>query len=213
MFLNIIHHPVFSSNTQRFGVWILFSSSGEATQLSAIDIELVPISGHQHQHNVGHINQESVNHLRDLRQLAKSLKKNSTHMKSSTYVHALFYGYCCWYQSTIRREVITKEKNYQYGTNIKTQFSHIIYAGRNCGFLTSAVITRVQMGEMSKLGCLIGCSTRGMRVNSLYFLWVVFGSLARPSQLSNTFTDLLRVYVGLILIFQTDLVSSCICVP
>jgi hypothetical protein len=72
-------------------------------------------------------------------------------MKPSTYVHALFQGYC-YSQSTIRIEVITKEANPLHGTNIKTQFSHIIYTGWSCSFLTSALMMGVQMGEMSKLG-------------------------------------------------------------
>jgi hypothetical protein len=72
-------------------------------------------------------------------------------MRPSTRVHALFRGYCCYNQITIRIEVITKEPNSLCGTNIKTQFSHVIYTGRSCSFLTSAVITGVQMGEMPKL--------------------------------------------------------------
>jgi hypothetical protein len=43
-------------------------------------------------------------------------------MRPSTYVHALFYGYCYYNQSTIRIDVITKETSSQYGTNIKAQF-------------------------------------------------------------------------------------------
>jgi hypothetical protein len=49
-------------------------------------------------------------------------------------------------------EVITEETNSLHGTNIKPQFSHLIYTGRSCSFLTSAAITGVQMEEMSKLG-------------------------------------------------------------
>jgi hypothetical protein len=41
---------------------------------------------------------------------------------------------------TIRIGVINEETNSLYGTNIKTQFSHIIYIGRSCSFLTSAAI-------------------------------------------------------------------------
>jgi hypothetical protein len=37
----------------------------------------------------------------------------------------------------------------------------------------------VQMGEMSKLGWLIGWSSRDMWVDSLYFLYVVFGSICK----------------------------------
>jgi hypothetical protein len=63
-------------------------------------------------------------------------------MRPSTDVHALFHSYCC-NQSTISIEVITKETNSLYGTNIKTQFSHIIYIGGSCSFLTSAAIIGV----------------------------------------------------------------------
>jgi hypothetical protein len=51
-----------------------------------------------------------------------------------------------------------KRPNSLYGAKIKTQFSHIIYGGRSCSFLTSAVI----MWEMSKLGRLIRWCTREM---------------------------------------------------
>jgi hypothetical protein len=49
------------------------------------------------------------------------------------------------------KEVATKETNYLYDTNIKTQFSHIIHTGWSCSFLTAAIV-RVQMGEVPKLG-------------------------------------------------------------
>jgi hypothetical protein len=52
----------------------------------------------------------------------------------------------------MRIEVITEETNSLYGTNIKTKFSHIIYTGQNCSFLTSAAVMAVQMVEMSELG-------------------------------------------------------------
>jgi hypothetical protein len=55
-------------------------------------------------------------------------------------------------QSTIRIEVITKEASSLYGINIKTQFSHTIYTGWKCSFLTYVAIMGVQMGQMSKLG-------------------------------------------------------------
>jgi hypothetical protein len=73
-------------------------------------------------------------------------------MRPSTYVHALFHGYCCYDQSSVRIDVITKDTNSLYGTNLKTQFSHIIDAEQSCSFLTSAAIMEVQVGEMSKLG-------------------------------------------------------------
>jgi hypothetical protein len=73
-------------------------------------------------------------------------------MRPSTYVHILFHSYCCYNWSAIRIKVITKETNSLYGTNIKTQFSHIIYTEWRCSFLTSAVIMGAHMGVMSKLG-------------------------------------------------------------
>jgi hypothetical protein len=39
-----------------------------------------------------------------------------------------------------------------YGSDIKTQFSHILYTGESCSFLISAAIMGGQMGEISKLG-------------------------------------------------------------
>jgi hypothetical protein len=38
---------------------------------------------------------------------------------------------------------------------------------------------RVQMGEMSKLGSLIGWSVRDMWADSIYFLYVAFGSICK----------------------------------
>jgi hypothetical protein len=64
-------------------------------------------------------------------------------MRPSRYIHVLVN------QSTVRIEVITKETN---GTNIRTQFSHIICTGCSCSFLASAAVVGVQMGEISKLG-------------------------------------------------------------
>jgi hypothetical protein len=67
------------------------------------------------------------------------------------------------YKSSLKR-------NSLYGTNIKTQFSHIIYTGWSCSFLTSAAIMGVQVREMSELGWLIGWATRDMWEDPLYFL-------------------------------------------
>jgi hypothetical protein len=47
-------------------------------------------------------------------------------MRPSNYIHALFHGYCCQNYSSIRIEVISKETNSLYGTNITTQFSNLI---------------------------------------------------------------------------------------
>jgi hypothetical protein len=83
VFLDITYHLI--KTTQRFGDSILSPSSG-GTQ----SIELVPISGHQHK--TGYISQ--AQHEQSARVKTKTLKKNSTHMRPSTYVHVLFHGYC-----------------------------------------------------------------------------------------------------------------------
>jgi hypothetical protein len=46
---------------------------------------------------------------------------------------------------------------------------------------------------------------------SLCFLYVVLIESARPSLLSSIFCGLLRMHVGLILIFRADLMSGYIC--
>jgi hypothetical protein len=48
---------------------------------------------HQNHHNMGFINQ--ARHIPPVR-VKKNIKKLHTHMRSSTHVHELFYGYCCW---------------------------------------------------------------------------------------------------------------------
>jgi hypothetical protein len=79
-------------------------------------------------------------------------------MRPDTYVHSLFHGYYFQDQSTITKEVITKETN-----------SHIIYTGRTCVFLTSAAIMGVQMGEISLNRplvrlylCSLVCTSKGL---------------------------------------------------
>jgi hypothetical protein len=52
-------------------------------------------------------------------------------------------------------EVIAKEANSLYSTNIKSQISLIIYTGWSFSFLTSAAILEVQTGEMFKLVSLV----------------------------------------------------------
>jgi hypothetical protein len=85
--------------------------------------------------------------------------------------------YKALHQRTITIEIIAGEKQcslwYQHGKN---KFSHSVYTWRSCSFFTSAVIMGVQMGEMSKLGWLIRCSSRGMGW-FLYFLYVEVGSI------------------------------------
>jgi hypothetical protein len=72
-------------------------------------------------------------------------------------------------------------------------------------FFTSAVVTWVEIGEMSKLGWLIGWSTRDMWADSFYFLYVVFGWICK------TFSSFQLKHVGLISIFQvTYLLGSAV---
>jgi hypothetical protein len=52
------------------------------------------------------------------------------------YVH--YFTAIVEVKSTVNIEVITKETNSLYVTNIKTQFSHIIHTRGNCSFLTPA---------------------------------------------------------------------------
>jgi hypothetical protein len=61
----------------------------------AQSIELVPISRHQHQHKMGCINQTQHKTSARVKTNIKNIKKNSTHMRPSSYVHALFHGNCC----------------------------------------------------------------------------------------------------------------------
>jgi hypothetical protein len=102
-------------------------------------IELVPISRHPHQHNIESINQAQHKPSGRVKISIKNIKKSSTHMRPNTVVLS-------------EMEFIAKEIISLYGTNIKTQFSHLIYIGWNCSFLTSSAIMGVKMGEMSKLG-------------------------------------------------------------
>jgi hypothetical protein len=57
------------------------------------------------------------------------------------------------HQRTITTEIITGEKKYSLSyQHKKNKSSHSNYTRRRCSLLTSAVITGVHMGEMSKLG-------------------------------------------------------------
>jgi hypothetical protein len=93
------------------------------------------------------------------------------------------------------------------------KFSHSIYTGWSSSSFTSAVIMGVHMGQMSKLGWLIGWSIRDMWADPLYFLQVVFGSICKTLTLFQHIWGLLHKHVVLISIFQADLVSSYICAP
>jgi hypothetical protein len=88
------------------------------------------------------------------------------------------------HQRSISTEIITREKQhflwYQHKKNI---ISHSNYTWRSCNFLTAAMIMGVQIGETSKLGSLVGWSSRHMWADSKYFLYVVLGSIC------NTFAS------------------------
>jgi hypothetical protein len=116
---------------------------------------------------------------------------------------------------TIRIKVITGEINSPYGTNThkKHQFSHSIYTGRSYSFLFSAVITGVQMGEMSKLGSLIGWSSRDMWADYLYFLYKVFASICKTFAYFQHILWPSSYSCWLIFIFQAKFMSGYICAP
>jgi hypothetical protein len=59
------------------------------------------------------------------------------------------------------------------------QIFHSNYTWWSCSFFISAVITGVQMGEMPKLGWLIGWSSWDMGADSLYFLYAMLGSICK----------------------------------
>jgi hypothetical protein len=62
----------------------------------------------------------------------------------------------------------------------ETQISHSIYTlNEVVDFFISAAIMGVQMGDLSTLGWVIGWSIRDMLAESLYFLYVVLGSICK----------------------------------
>jgi hypothetical protein len=72
------------------------------------------------------------------------------------------------------------------------------------------------MGEMSKLGCLIGWSIRDMWADSLYFLYVMFGSICRriflfiiPQDLGNNLSNV-WVLVSYMIIAGSKSVLVCV---
>jgi hypothetical protein len=101
-----------------------------------------------------------------------------------TIVSCTAYSTCRWRRYVSPKSCLTF--NWLHGVIfhkivlfIKTQLSYVIYPRRSCSFLTSASGMRVQMGEMSHLGRLIGWATRDMWADSLYFLSVMFGSICK----------------------------------
>jgi hypothetical protein len=57
------------------------------------------------------------------------------------------------YTIKVMIEIITGDVKYSlWYQHKKNKIPHSIYTGRSCSFLTSAVITGVQMGAISKVG-------------------------------------------------------------
>jgi hypothetical protein len=65
-----------------------------------------------------------------------------------------------------------------------------------CELVTSLLTREIQMGEMSKLGCLIGLVKHPIWANALYFPYLLLLSISKILPLSQT--------TGLILIFLED---------
>jgi hypothetical protein len=153
----------------------------------AQSIELVPISRHQHQHKIEYINQAQHKPSARVKANINNLENNSTHLRPSTYVNALFHGYHCYNQSTIRIEVIYKETN---GTNMKTQFSHIIYTGCSCSFLDFAAKWEFRRERSPSWVDLLDDLRRGC-ISCISCMWCLVQS-ARPSLHCNVFCCLLN---------------------
>jgi hypothetical protein len=100
--------------------------------------QLIPISGHLHQHKMGYTNQAQ--------------HKSSARVKTKIRIIKNLHMHEALHQITVSIDVINRETNSLYSTNIKIQLSYLICTERSCSFLTSAAIMGVQMGEMSKLG-------------------------------------------------------------
>jgi hypothetical protein len=96
------------------------------------------------------------------------------------------------HQRCISTEIIIGEKQYSlWYRHKKSKFFHSNYIWWSCSFFISAVITGVQMREMSKLGWLIGWSSRDIWAHSLQFLYVVLGSICKTLAHSSIFCGLL----------------------
>jgi hypothetical protein len=154
---------------QRFGDWLLSPVFRWNLLSLGQSIDLLPISGHQHQHKMGYMNHPQHKRSARVTTNVKNIKRTA-----HTWGLALIFMHCLTV-SVYKIGGFSEYKpslktNSLYITNIKTRLSLINYTGRTYSFLTSAAITRVQMGEMSKLGWLIGWSTRDTWADSLYFL-------------------------------------------
>jgi hypothetical protein len=171
----------------------------------AQSIELLPISGHQHQHKIGYINQPQHNISARVKTIMKNIKRTA-HAWCLAPMSMHYLRVSVYKINGLSEYKPSLKTNSLYNTNIKTLISRINYTGGSCNFLTSAAIMGVQMWDMSKLGWLIGWSTKDNWVEFLVF--PVGGVRFNLQDLR-----LLHMHVGLILIFQTDLKSGCICAP
>jgi hypothetical protein len=142
-----LKHPVYISKHNVSETGFSLRLQVKSTQLGPIDRASpylrtpvqAPRKGIQAKH--------SINHLRELRQNIKILK--------TLYMCEVLH------QSTT--EIITGEMKFTvWFQHKKNKFSHSMYTGRSCSFFTSPVMTGFQMREMSKLGSLIGWSSREM---------------------------------------------------
>jgi hypothetical protein len=96
---------VFMQNTS-FRHWILSPSSGKSLLSWAESIELLHISGHGHQHKIGHVNQTQ-------NELSARVKTNINSLKNYTYMRPSTYGQCLLYSIVLcfyRRVLNEKEK-------------------------------------------------------------------------------------------------------
>jgi hypothetical protein len=111
--------------------------------------------------------------------------------------------YKAYHQNTIRVEVITGERNSLYDTNIKNNFLHLIYTGQSCVIFFFCCDNRSPDGRHVQAG--LNDQMVYQRHGQIPFIscmWSLVQS-ARPLLISNIFCGL-----GLILIFQADLVSG-----
>jgi hypothetical protein len=100
----------------------------------------------------------STNHQRELRQTIEILK--------APHVYGLAP------ENYQNRSPHWRDKFSVWYQHKKHKYSHSLCTGRRCSFLTSALITGVKMGEVSKLGWLIGWSTTDMWGDSC--MWCLF---------------------------------------
>jgi hypothetical protein len=147
MFLGIIHQPVFylktpsclyitKHNISETGFYLRLQV--EPAQLGPIDRASPYLRTSVPAPRWGTQAKHSTNHLRELRKQGIILKKKHT----SEALH----------QRTIKTEIITGEMKYSlWYQHKKNNFSHSVYTGQSCSFLTPAVIMGVQIDKDSTM--------------------------------------------------------------